>query len=227
MTLPSLYIDGQWVASADGACSPVVNPSDATVVTEVDVATDEQVQAAIAAARRAFDTTDWPRTPDRRTRRAARPGRRAASIATWRRWPGSRRSTPARRCARAAGTWPTSRASSATTRDLADKDAGRLVDAGNPDAVSRIVYEPVGVCGLIGPWNYPLLQLSWKIAPALAAGNTAVMKPAQVDAADGHPPDPPARGGGRRRRASSTSSSARASASARRSPTARTSTSSR
>ena len=39
--------------------------------------------------------------------------------------------------------------------------------------MSRIVYEPIGVCGLIGPWNYPLLQLAWKIAPALAAGNTA------------------------------------------------------
>ena len=64
--------------------------------------------------------------------------------------------------------------------DLADKDAGRLVDTGNADALSRIVYEPVGVCALIGPWNYPLLQMSWKIAPALAAGNTAVMKPAQV-----------------------------------------------
>ena len=64
--------------------------------------------------------------------------------------------------------------------DLADKDAGRLVDPGNPDALSRIVFEPVGVCGLIGPWNYPLLQLSWKIAPALAAGCTAVMKPAQL-----------------------------------------------
>jgi betaine-aldehyde dehydrogenase len=62
--------------------------------------------------------------------------------------------------------------------DLADKDAGRLVDTSEPTAVSRIVHEPVGVCGLIGPWNYPLLQLSWKIAPALAAGNTAVMKPA-------------------------------------------------
>jgi betaine-aldehyde dehydrogenase len=59
----SLFIDGEWVASGDGTCSPVINPSDATVVTEVDVATDGQVQAAIAAARRAFDTTDWPRTP--------------------------------------------------------------------------------------------------------------------------------------------------------------------
>ena len=64
--------------------------------------------------------------------------------------------------------------------DLADKEAGRLVDTSDPRALSRIVYEPVGVCGLIGPWNYPLLQMSWKIAPALAAGNTAVMKPAQV-----------------------------------------------
>ena len=64
--------------------------------------------------------------------------------------------------------------------DLADKEAGRLVDTSEPDAVSRIVHEPIGVCGLIGPWNYPLLQLSWKIAPALAAGNTAVMKPAHV-----------------------------------------------
>src|SRR3954463_4715086 len=60
--MPSLYIDGHWVASADGACSPVVNPSDGTVVTEVDVATDAQVAAAIAAARHAFEATDWPRT---------------------------------------------------------------------------------------------------------------------------------------------------------------------
>ena len=73
-----------------------------------------------------------------------------------------------------------SRASSATTPTWPTRTPGRLVDTGNPDALSRIVYEPVGVCGLIGPWNYPLLQLSWKIAPALAAGNTAVMKPAQV-----------------------------------------------
>src|SRR5512132_4234320 len=59
----SLFIDGAWVASGDGTCSPVVDPSDGSVVTEVDVATDEQGQAASMAARRAFDETDWPRTP--------------------------------------------------------------------------------------------------------------------------------------------------------------------
>ena len=43
---------------------------------------------------------------------------------------------------------------------LADKEAGRLVDTSDANALSRIVYEPVGVCGLIAPWNYPLLQIS-------------------------------------------------------------------
>jgi betaine-aldehyde dehydrogenase len=175
--VPSLFIDGEWVASGDGTCSAVVNPSDTSIVTEVDVATDDQVSAAISAARRAFDHTDWPRSPT---------GERAALLD------------------RVAGLLDRDREELARTEtlntgkalresrmdvddvarvfryyaDLADKDAGRLVDTSEPTAVSRIVHEPVGVCGLIGPWNYPLLQLSWKIAPALAAGNTAVMKPA-------------------------------------------------
>jgi betaine-aldehyde dehydrogenase len=62
----------------------------------------------------------------------------------------------------------------------AAEEAGRMVDTGNPDVVSRIVHEPVGVCGLITPWNYPLLQVSWKVAPCLAAGNTFVLKPSEL-----------------------------------------------
>ena len=61
--VPSLFIDGEWTSGASGATSDVVNPSDATVVQQVDVADDADVQRAIAAARRAFDETDWPRTP--------------------------------------------------------------------------------------------------------------------------------------------------------------------
>ena len=60
------------------------------------------------------------------------------------------------------------------------QDPGRVVDAGNPAVVSRVVHEPVGVCGMITPWNYPLLQAAWKIAPALAAGCTFVLKPAEL-----------------------------------------------
>ena len=178
--MPSLFIDGQWVASGDGTCSPVINPSDGTVVTEVDVATDAQVQQAIAAARRAFDTTDWPRTPT--AERAALLDRVADLID---------RDLEALAVEETQNTGKAMRESRWDMADVAKvfryyaKLAGeeaddRSVDTGNPDAISRIVHEPVGVCALIAPWNYPLLQLSWKIAPALAAGNTAVMKPAQV-----------------------------------------------
>ncbi|MGH3434751.1 MAG: aldehyde dehydrogenase family protein, partial [Thermocrispum sp.] len=62
----------------------------------------------------------------------------------------------------------------------AGSDAGRVVDTGRTDVVCRVVHEPVGVCALITPWNYPLLQASWKVAPALAAGNTLVLKPSEV-----------------------------------------------
>ncbi len=177
--MPSLFIDGQWTASADGACSPVVNPSDGTLIAEVDVATDDQVQAAIGAARRAFDTTDWPRTPagergallDRVAGLIDRDLEAMARLETLNTGKAMRESR-----------WDMADVARVFRyyADLADKDAGRLVDTGNQDALSRIVHEPVGVCALIGPWNYPLLQMSWKVAPALAAGNTVVMKPAQV-----------------------------------------------
>jgi betaine-aldehyde dehydrogenase len=63
---------------------------------------------------------------------------------------------------------------------LADKDGGEVISSPIPDSVSKIVREPIGVCGQITPWNYPLLQASWKIAPALAAGNTIVLKPSEI-----------------------------------------------
>ncbi len=177
--MASLFIDGVWVASGDGTCSPVINPSDGSIVTEVDVATDDQVQAAIAAARRAFDATDWPRTPT--GERAALLDRIAGLLDR------DFEDVAREETLNTGKAMRESRADIADVvrvfryyADLADEEPGRLVDTSVPTAVSRIVYEPVGVCGLIGPWNYPLLQLSWKIAPALAAGCTAVMKPAHL-----------------------------------------------
>ena len=178
-SVPSLYIDGAWVASGDGTCSPVINPSDATMITEVDVATDDQVQQAIAAARRAFDQTDWPRTP---TGDRAALLDRVASLIDRDLEALAREETLNTGKAMRESRWDIADVARVFRyyADLADKEAGRLVDTSSPTALSRIVYEPIGVCGLIGPWNYPLLQLAWKIAPALAAGNTVVMKPAQV-----------------------------------------------
>jgi len=177
--VPSLFIDGRWLASADGATSPVIDPSDGTVVAEVDVATDGQVQDAIAAARRAFDTTDWPRSP---TGERAALLDRVAGLIDRDLDEMARLETLNTGKAMRESRWDMSDVARVFRyyADLADKEAGRLVDASDPKVFSRIVYEPVGVCGLIGPWNYPLLQMSWKIAPALAAGNTAIMKPAHT-----------------------------------------------
>src|SRR5699024_2063487 len=63
---------------------------------------------------------------------------------------------------------------------LAGQQAGRVVDAGDNAVTSRTVQEPLGVCGLITPWNFPLLQTAWKVAPALAAGNSFVLKPSEL-----------------------------------------------
>ena len=177
--VPSLFIDGEWVASTSGTCSQVVNPSDATVVTEVDVADDADIQRAIAAARRAFDETDWPWRPA---------GERAALLTRTAELLERDRADIAR--AETLNTGKALRESEYDVDDvisvfryyagLADKEAGRLVATTDANALSRIVYEPLGVCGLIAPWNYPLLQISWKVAPALAAGDTMVVKPSQA-----------------------------------------------
>lgn len=62
---------------------------------------------------------------------------------------------------------------------LADKNEGEGIASPNPNTQSRLVKEPIGVVGMICPWNYPLLQAAWKIAPALAAGCTMVIKPSE------------------------------------------------
>jgi betaine-aldehyde dehydrogenase len=177
--VPSLFIGGEWTSPASGATTDVVNPSDGTVVATVDVADDADVARAIAAARRAFDETDWPRSPV---------GKRIAILTRTADLIERGRDRIAR--TETLNTGKALRESCYDVDDvvkvfryyagLAAEDADRLVAAPGADVVSRIVYEPVGVCGLIGPWNYPLLQMSWKVAPALAAGNTMILKPASL-----------------------------------------------
>ncbi len=64
--------------------------------------------------------------------------------------------------------------------DLAESGARRIADTEKTNVRRRVMHEPLGVCVLITSWNYPLLQLSWKVAPALGAGNTMVIKPSEV-----------------------------------------------
>jgi betaine-aldehyde dehydrogenase len=174
-----LYIGGAWAPSASGATSPTLNPYDASVLATVAEASAGDVGRAVAAARAAFDDGPWPRTP------AAQRGRALAALAEL-----LQRDRESLARTESLDTGKTLAEGRADVDDAtsvfryyaaaADSQAGRVVDAGRTDVASRIVHEPVGVCALIAPWNYPLLQMSWKIAPALAAGNTVVLKPSEL-----------------------------------------------
>ncbi|CAN5848456.1 aldehyde dehydrogenase family protein [soil metagenome] len=177
--MPDLFVDGGWVPARAGGRREIRCPADGAPVATVDEGTAADTVGAVAAARAAFDEGTWPGTP------AADRGRLLYCVAD-------------RLAADRAGI---ARAESLDTgkrlveseydvddvvavfrhfAGVAGQDVGRVVDPGRPDVVSRIVQEPVGVCGLITPWNYPLLQVSWKVAPALAAGCTFVLKPSEL-----------------------------------------------
>jgi betaine-aldehyde dehydrogenase len=177
--MKDLYIDGVWREPRAGASREIIDPFDARVVRTVAEADRDDTRDAIAAARRAFDTSEWPWLPGaERGRLLYRLGdaieRDKEKLATL----------------ETDDTGKTLVESRMDMDDiagvvryfagLADKDAGEVVDAPVPGLRSVVVREPVGVCGQISPWNYPLLQASWKIAPALAAGNTIVVKPAEI-----------------------------------------------
>ncbi|MEU8569759.1 aldehyde dehydrogenase family protein [Streptomyces pathocidini] len=167
-----MYIDGDWRPPAGTDTIPVVNPADEQVIGHVPAGTAQDVAAAVTAARAAFP--GWAATP---------PAERAARLAALRDALAARREEIAE----------------TVTAELGAPLAfSRKVHAGLPIAVagtyaelaasyafeerigtSTVLHEPVGVVGAITPWNYPLHQIVAKVAPALAAGCAAVLKPAE------------------------------------------------
>ena len=162
--MPELYVDGVWVSARAGGRRTIVCPADGHEVGQIDEAGREDTEAAIEAAHRAFHDGPWPSTSARERgdlllRTADLLERDVEAVAE-------------------AESMDTGKRLVESRYDVADvvsvfrhygriaaEDSGRVVDTGNADVVSRIVHEPVGVCGLIAPWNYPLLQASWKVAP--------------------------------------------------------------
>lgn len=177
--MPELFIGGRWVVPAAGGSRAITCPADGSLVAEVSEGDADDARRAVAAAREAFDHGPWPSTPA--PERAALLHRLAdlleeekESVATLEAKDTGKRLVECRIdmddiisvFRHFAG--------------LAQADAGRVVDTGMADISSRVVHEPVGVCVLITPWNYPLLQTAWKVAPAMAAGNTFVLKPSEL-----------------------------------------------
>lgn len=174
-----MFINGHWQAAASRQTRPILNPASGEIIAEVAEGDRVDSIAAIAAARKAFENPAW-----RNLSGVAR-GEILHEIAAKIRQHKDRLAY-----LESLDTGKTLTESEWDMDDiagifayyagLADKDAGETIDSPIPDSTSQLVREPIGVCGQISPWNYPLLQASWKLAPALAAGCTIVMKPSEI-----------------------------------------------
>ena len=171
--LSELYIDGAWVASTGAATIDVVNPTTGGVVAQVPSGTVEDVDRAVAAARRAFD--EWSQTPVAERASVLREvsaqiSQRIEEIA---RAAATDIGTPL-----AVGRFMHAQLPATTFADMADNI--ERFELEKRDGSLMLVREPVGLVAAITPWNYPMHQIAAKVAPALAAGCTVVVKPSEV-----------------------------------------------
>ncbi len=174
-----LLIGGERVPAADGRTFETLDPATGRPIARVAQAGAQDVDRAVKAARRAFDEAPWPGTL---------PARRAAALRKLAELIEANADELAQlesldngkpvKLAKAVDVkssvahlhyfagWPT-------------KLEGETIPVSIPDTLCYTRKEPVGVCGQIVPWNFPLLMAVWKVAPALAAGCTIVLKPAE------------------------------------------------
>ncbi|HEV3311617.1 MAG TPA: gamma-aminobutyraldehyde dehydrogenase [Chloroflexota bacterium] len=173
-----MYVGGQWIDSSGGQTQPILNPATGDVVAHVQRGTAEDVQRAVSAARAAFDG-DWSETT---------PAER--SLMLWK---------LAQALEDHAEDFITLESLNVgKPREVSEGDFEVILDnvrffagaarnlEGRASAeymrgyTSMIRREPVGVVVSIAPWNYPLMMAVWKVGPALAAGNTVVLKPSEL-----------------------------------------------
>jgi gamma-glutamyl-gamma-aminobutyraldehyde dehydrogenase len=173
-----LFIDGGWVDAADGGRFETIDPSSGEVLAAMAAGTGKDIDRAVAAARKAFRSGCWSGMAPRKRmavlyRFADLVQQNAEELAVLETLDMGK---------------PISDVIevdlplvSETIRFMAeciDKVDGAVTNTG-PEAMHFILREPLGVVGAITPWNYPMLMAAWKFAPALAAGNCVVLKPAE------------------------------------------------
>ncbi|EPQ59281.1 NAD-aldehyde dehydrogenase [Gloeophyllum trabeum ATCC 11539] len=182
ITVPTgLFINNEFVPSVDSKDTiETVNPATELVICSVAAASSADIDRAVAAARHAFNTT-WGKnvTGFERSRLMNKLAdlmeRDAQALAELETLNNGKPVRVARdfdigdsiQCIRYYAGW-------------ADKITGQTIEVDNKTKVAFTRHEPIGVCGQIIPWNYPINMWSWKVAPALAAGCTIVMKPSEV-----------------------------------------------
>lgn len=180
-----MLIDGEWVAARSGRTFTTHDPATGEVLAAVPHGVEEDIDLAVAAARRVYDSGEWsamrPNTREKLIWRIADlmdsyaedlgeleslDNGKSVGIAT------AVDVRFAAECFRYYAGWPTKLTGTTNNPSMLLADPSQEFHA-----YTR--REPVGVCGQIIPWNFPILMAAWKIAPALATGNTIVLKPAE------------------------------------------------
>ncbi|GIN93424.1 betaine aldehyde dehydrogenase [Siminovitchia terrae] len=173
-----LYINGEWVDSSNPETQDILNPANQEVIAKAPKATKEETEEAIKAAKAAFESGVWAgRTPQERAKvllqiadKMEENLEELADLETM-----NNGKTKREALSDAEESVNTFRYYAA----LLNNPNGVTYEAAE-DIQTMIVKEPMGVAGLIVPWNFPLLMSVWKIAPALATGNSIVLKPAEI-----------------------------------------------
>ena len=171
------YINGEWVDSVDGDTFEVLNPVTNKPYIKAASGKKADIEAAVAAAKKAFDEGPWPKMLPRERSRVlhkiadiveSRGGQLAAMESYDSGLPITQALGQARRAAE-------------NFRFFADLIVAQIDDAYKVPGrqVNYVNRKPIGVAGLITPWNTPFMLESWKLGPALATGNTVVLKPAE------------------------------------------------
>ncbi len=173
-----MLIDGNWVKSKSGQTRKIIDPGNGEFIATVPESSKEDAKLAIMAARKAFDHGPWRKTS------AQDRGKFLFKIAQHiRKASNDLAKLEVQNCGKPLAEAEFDVADAANCFEfyggLATKIHGETMQV-PANSMSFVLREPIGVCAQIIPWNYPLLMSAWKLAPALAAGNTCILKPSEL-----------------------------------------------
>ncbi len=174
-----MLIGGQWVESASGKTFDTINPSSGEVLAKVAEGESEDINRAVAAARKAFESGPWPKlTPSQRGRLLWKLAdlieKNAEELAQLETLDNGKPIKYSR-----AADVPLTADHFRYFAGWASKLEGETIPVSIPNMFTYTLREPVGVVGQIIPWNFPIQMAAWKLAPALACGNTVILKLAE------------------------------------------------
>ena len=177
-TLP-MFLNGAWVEAQEGGTREILNPANNELLAVVTDGSERDAELAIGHARRAFDEGPWPKM--RAQERASYLFKLAdlldARVDALGELETRNNGKPLRE---AKSDVVESAACFRYYAGLITKALGETYEVADPTIQGMVVREPIGVCGQIIPWNYPLMMAAWKLAPGLAAGNCCILKPAET-----------------------------------------------